>query len=279
MAAVAVLPCGVFLAVFCTRKAFGPALLWGLLGAVIGAGPLIAYNLAYGFPHHSQGDTFSLDLIQGRLKPLLANALPLLLGFNPFLEAGRVAWREPWLLGYLAVLGLVSLGGLGLFMRGLGQRLYPLWLPLMVAGCNLVVLTFSSYGRLLGNTDQRYFLPIYLCLPFAWAWLAQSLAGPKGKRVWPGALAGGRPGRPACELLFHQCLLRLGDVLQPVAATTPTRSPRCGRFMELMRKKGWHYAYSPDSLIPQLCVRRRSGVRKSPGRAPGLRRHQGGRRL
>ena len=159
-----------------------------------------------------------------------------------------MAWREPWLLGYLAVLGLVTLGGLGLFIRGLGQRLYPLWLPLMVAGCNLVVLTFSSYGRLLGNTDQRYFLPIYLCLPFAWAWLAQSLAGPKGKRVWPGlllvaALAGLHVSYYSTNVYCASEMCCTGGGYHA------HQEPEVRRFMELMRKRGWHYAYSPDSLI------------------------------
>ena len=248
MAAVAVLPCGLFLLVFCTRRVFGPALLWGLLGILIGAGPLIAYNITYGFPHHSQGDTFSLDLIQGRLKPLLANALPLLLGFNPFIEAGRVTWQDPRLWGYLAVLSLMALGGMGLLVRGLARRAFPLWLPLMVAGCNLVVLTFSSYGRLLGNTDQRYFLPIYLCLPFAWAWLAQSLAGAKGKMTWLGLLL--VAGLAGMHVSYYASNVYCASEMCCTAGGYHAhQEPQVRRFMALMRERGWHYAYSPDSLI------------------------------
>ena len=248
MAAVVVLPCGLFLALFCTRRAFGSALLWGLIGALIGAGPLIAYNISYGFPHHSQGDTFHLDLIQGRLKPLLANALPLLLGFNPLIEAGKVAWHEPRLWGYLGVFALTALGGLGLFVRGLGRRAFFLWLPLMVAGCNLVVLTFSSYGRLLGNTDQRYFLPIYLCLPFAWAWLAQSLAGSKGARTWLGLLF--VAGLAAVHVSYYATnVYCASEMCCTGGGYHAHQEPQVRRFMELMRQRGWHYAYSPDSLI------------------------------
>ncbi len=180
-----------------------------------GGGALIYFNLTYGFPHGGQGEAFAWALVAGRLKPLFYNALPLLLGFGGFWNHVKAAPAPDWsqFAVYLLVLAALALAVLGVALRGLTRERRFLWLPLMVALANGAVLVFSAYGRLLGNNDQRYFLPVYLCLPFLWAWLAEGL----GRRrtlwgilpSWPGRIhvwlypdnpTAGRPALPGGRL-------------------------------------------------------------------------------
>ncbi len=246
-AAVVVLPCGLFLLFFCLRRVLGWPLLAAALGLALGAGPLIYYNLTYGFPHGGQGEAFAWALVAGRLKPLFYNALPLLLGFGGFWNHVKAAPAPDWsqFAVYLLVLAALALAVLGVALRGLTRERRFLWLPLMVALANGAVLVFSAYGRLLGNNDQRYFLPVYLCLPFLWAWLAEGLG--RRRTLWGIlpmlALAGIHvwlyPDNPYCG----------GDLRCREGGYHLRQEPALKAFAAGMRARGWHAAYTGSGLV------------------------------
>jgi len=174
-AVVVIWACMLFLALTrLARLRLGP-LLSGLAGALLGAGPLIYYNVLHHWKHGEQGQSFSLDYLAPHWRMLWENGLPIALGFNTPAAGGQTAPGSPWFFAYMAVAALLVLGLALLLLRGLRRQESWALLPLLVTLMSLAVLVSAIYGRELYDWDLRYLLPVYLGLPFAWAALAQAL--------------------------------------------------------------------------------------------------------
>jgi hypothetical protein len=109
---------------------------------------------------------FSLRGLGGKVKALLLNAFPILLGFDPlrFSTDSLESWGS-------LLLGGIMMAGVCIFLlvlwtarkdnTGPGGGLFLL-LFLITAGLNL----FTEYGLTsLSSDDPRYLLPLYSCLP------------------------------------------------------------------------------------------------------------------
>ena len=239
-AAVVVLPCGVFLLATRWRQLLGRSLPWVLLGILVGAGPLLYYDFTHGWVHLGQQQAFQGISLDKRPLRLFANALPIVLGIKPFLTADKLDPRPWWAFGvYLTVLGLLSAAAAGLAVEGFRRGRRFLWVPLLVAGTNLLVVMFTIYGRLLYHAEQRYLLPLYLLLPFLWAWLAQEMGR---RRKWPAAVflvgmlavhVGFYASQPICgyHLLCGGC--RYQKCVEPGIKAVVAQ----------FRQRGWHRAY------------------------------------
>ncbi len=189
--AVVILPCAVFVLAACWRSLRPWPLLLALAGGLLGASPLLYYDLTHHFGHLGQAGIFQMERLAPQLHQLLTNALPIVLGFNTPPAGGPVAPGSPWFWPYLLVAALAAAGCGLLLWRGRTRQERGLWLPLLIALTNLGVVTASTYGWELRGYDQRYLMPLYLVLPFAWAALAQALARTGGRE---GGRTGGREG-------------------------------------------------------------------------------------
>ncbi len=167
--------CMLFLALTCLPRLRPLALLSGLAGAILGATPLIYYNLLHQGKHLEQSGSFAWQYLAPHGDMLWKNALPIVLGFNTPAAGGVVAPGSPWFALYLAVAACLAVGMLLLLWRS--RRPEGRWalLPVLVVFMSLAVLVGSIYGREMYDWDLRYLLPLYLGLPFAWAALAQGL--------------------------------------------------------------------------------------------------------
>lgn len=150
--------------------------LSGVIGAAIGAGPLIYYNVLHKWVHSLQAGSFALKHVEPHWEMMWRNALPIALGFNTPAASGVVEQGSPWFALYLMVAGLMILGLLLLVWRGLRSAGRWAILPVLVMLMSVAVLVFAVYGRELNLFDQRYMLPFYLGLPFVWAALAQAFS-------------------------------------------------------------------------------------------------------
>jgi hypothetical protein len=168
--------CMLFLAITSLPRLRPLPLLSGIIGAAIGAGPLINYNALHHWEHSRQSGSFALKYIIPHWEMFWQNALPIALGFNTPAASGPVAPGSPWFALYLAVAGLMVLGILLLIWRGLRTEGRWALLPVLVMLISAAVLVSAIYGRELYDWDQRYMLPFYLGLPFVWAALAQALS-------------------------------------------------------------------------------------------------------
>ncbi len=168
--------CMLFLALTSLPRMKVTSLLSGTLGAILGAGPLIYYNVFHHFEHAQQSGSFALKYIAPHWSLLWKSALPIALGFNPPAAGGEVAPGTLWFAVYLGVAALMVLGLLILTWRSLKPDGRWAMLPVLVVFMSVAVLVCAIYGRELKDWDLRYLLPIYLGLPFVWAALAQALS-------------------------------------------------------------------------------------------------------
>ena len=168
--------CMLFLALTSLTRLRVAPLLSGIFGAVLGAGPLIYYDLFHRFEHAGQGGSFALKYLDPHWSLFWKNALPIVLGFNTPNSGGDVAPGTIWFAVYFGMAALMVLGLLILILRSLKSEGRWALLPLLVVLMSVAVLVGAIYGRELKDWDLRYLLPIYLGLPFVWAALAQVLS-------------------------------------------------------------------------------------------------------
>ena len=159
-----------------SKKYFGLFLLAFLGGSL----PLWLFNLRNRFPILGAGD-LSLTHFAEKIKALLFNGLPILLGFDPQLFKGDPLEQ----IGFFYI-GLVTLSGLVYFVlkgapincRSLswtsaapGKTL--LWLLVMVT---ITLCLITENGRRgLFSDDQRFLLPLYTLIPLLWGLLISRL--------------------------------------------------------------------------------------------------------
>lgn len=172
---VVVLPAALFLLGTGGRRLRPAPLVSVLAGAVLGAAPLIYYDLSRPMTHMGQAELFDLSRSGQYLRDLLLNAWPITLGFNtPTVEGVTAPWSAAFLV-YLAVTAALLLTAWWL-LRGLRwHRGRWAWLPLGVLAVNLGILVATDYGRELKGVDQRYLLPVTLAMPFLWGALGSRL--------------------------------------------------------------------------------------------------------
>jgi hypothetical protein len=185
--AVVVLPSAVFALATRWREIRPLPILAAVAGGLAGGAPLLYFNLTHGFGHAGLLSSFDLAQAWLHLNQFLTNALPIVLGFNTPAAHGHTAPGHPLFWAYLAAAVLVAVGAWLLVRRGFSPERRARWLPVLVALCNVALVLLTSFGWELGNYDQRYLLPLYLCLPFAWAALAQAADG-SGRRRWAAVL-------------------------------------------------------------------------------------------
>lgn len=167
--------CMLFLALTSLTRLRPLPLLSGVIGGIIGAGPLLYYNATHNWVHANQSGSFSMQYVAPHWEMMWQNALPIALGFNTPAAGGVVGPDSPWFALYLAVAALMVLGMLLLLGRVLRPEGRWALLPVLVMLVSVTVLVSAIYGRELYDWDQRYMLPFYLGLPFVWAALAQAL--------------------------------------------------------------------------------------------------------
>lgn len=236
--------CGVFLLLTCLKRLRPLPLAAAALGALLGAGPLIYYNLRHGWEYASQAGLFSWHYLLLHSKLWFYNAFPLVLGFNTPSAKGSVAPGTLLFFLYLLVAAAVIWGAGLLLWRARQRPQRGLLLPVLVIFFLLDVLLDSVYGKELADWDLRYVLPIYLALPFCWAALAQRL------QAWQGWLAyalgaallavnlAGWPG------FWGGFMFTYGDTYRRV------EEPRLRGIIAQMRQAGFTHLYAgePDSL-------------------------------
>ena len=163
-------------------------LLWGLkgrfwgkhlreasVGAVFGLAPLIIFFLVHGRPNLGiipPGERFTfLD----RLALIFFNSLPIVLGLTPPVGTDGLSLQS-WIFPvFLLLLLVLILAAAGLLIRGLASPGKGLLLPLFLVGFNLGAAFLGGRPQDYRFPDQRYFTPLYLALPFFWAFLAERL--------------------------------------------------------------------------------------------------------
>jgi hypothetical protein len=185
---VVVIPCTLFLLAGRLRQLRPLPVLATLAGVILGASPLIYYNLNHGLVHLSQTGVFHSDIVSTNLHELFFMALPTIMGLSTTAALALSTPESVWFWVFLGVLALVIAGAIMLFVKGLDKPSRLAWLPLLTGLTVLIVLTASQYGRQFHKTDQRYLLPLYFLLPFVWAALADVFTK---KKSWPAAALAG----------------------------------------------------------------------------------------
>ncbi len=212
--------------------------LWAAVaGVMLGAGPLLCYELTHNWPHLAQASAFVPGLAAAHLRAFVTNALPLVLGLPTPVACGPVAPGQ-WMYIVAMALGVVGAGGAGaLAMRA--RRDVSALLPVGVGLANIAATIFTVYGVRLSSNALAYLLPlIWLAMPFFWAALA-GLA--RGRWRWVAAgLMGVVVGcsvwgyRYYCRGEFH--------VLRPAEAWVRSE-PRRKALARVLRAAGVGYVY------------------------------------
>lgn len=188
------LPVGIHLGLTLRRRLVGSWVLPAIAGSLIGAYPLLAYNLEQGFATAEAmfGGSWSIREAPDYLYQLSRVSLPILAGLAQASSSQKFFWPSFWAspAGMWEVSLLVTC--LFLLVALLGARRLPALLlgrPEGVAGQNLLVLlallvpavfVVSKFRELV--TEPRYLLPLYSAAPLLavgftpsrrwWRWVA-----------------------------------------------------------------------------------------------------------
>ncbi|MCB2190531.1 MAG: hypothetical protein KQI62_03140 [Deltaproteobacteria bacterium] len=164
--AVVVLPCGLFLIVTGRGKIRISSIPLAIAGMLLGALPLIWYNVSHELIHTNQTSVFQARFVLPSILGLFQNAMPIVLGLDTPAAGGSLATTVyPYSL-YLFILAVVVLGIFSLFKLA-REKWTPIAILLLSIGLlNLMVVVSSAYSKQLFSPDQRYLLSLYLVLPF-----------------------------------------------------------------------------------------------------------------
>lgn len=187
------LPVGFYLLLRLGRRLQGLPLIAGLLGALLGLAPALAYNLQSDWQTFGSlsGDGLTLQTIQDNLHSLANIGLPVMAGLGQatsspplFAESweqwpANWPWAPPLLLGLAAAALLPSFPALlaasrGRAAEGQATAYFCLWVILLTPP----LVSLGRFGELVA--EPRYALPLYSATPvfaFALVRLADSLAG------------------------------------------------------------------------------------------------------
>jgi hypothetical protein len=172
---VGIIACASFILVFCWRKLKPLKVAATVAGAIVGLMPLILFELQRGGEHVGVLNSFSWRFALEHWRPLITNALPIILGFHgPSVQCKVGATSLMW--GpYLILCGMFLFGMVLLIKQGLAKERRHTLLPVMLGLTSIAVVLFSEYGRVLGGFHQTYLFSMYLMLPFAWGAFAGRL--------------------------------------------------------------------------------------------------------
>ena len=180
--------CGVYLLFRIKLRRLLPSWFWLATGGILGALPLVVFALfreAPGVGWVQPGSAYNLT---DRLSAVFFNALPVVLGINPRDPAAGLFPLSFGFVVYLLLLVLLLGASAGLFFQGLRTPRHEALLPVFVLIFSLGAVLAGGRPEEYRTLDQRYFLPLYLGLPFCWGFWADRLRQRKTVLVLLGAL-------------------------------------------------------------------------------------------
>ncbi|KIX13860.1 discoidin domain-containing protein [Dethiosulfatarculus sandiegensis] len=188
LSAQVIAPCALFLAYYGWRnKLLTPAMIAGFVsGALLGAAPLIIYNMNNGWPHLGLSGDLRLgpetkireplsEMFGTYLLAVLRSGLPVMFGvISPNQRFVTPGTLDFWV--YLAVALLAVIGFVGLIMRSRKTEVTLSWLPVAVFAGSVAAVIFTHYGSQVNQARPRYLLWVLFALPFVWAFWGGLLA-------------------------------------------------------------------------------------------------------
>ena len=188
LSAAPIAACGVYLLIRIKFRSLLQSGVWVFAGGIVGAWPLAVFALfreAPGVGWVRPGSAYNLT---DRLSAVFFNALPIVLGINPRDPAAGLFPVSFGFFVYLLLLVLLLGASAGLFIQGLRTPRHEALLPVFVLIFSLGAVLTGGRPEEYRTLDQRYFLPLYLGLPFCWGFWADRLRHQKTLLLLLGAL-------------------------------------------------------------------------------------------
>lgn len=165
-----ILPVGLFIFLENKKIFLSPSFYLCPLMFLIGSSPLWVYNFNHQFPIVGITNPGSASNVWPYLGDLFTNALPILLGFLPPLHQDKFELIGYWLIA--PIYAAAFLYYLYRFRKNLWS-IFVLRLQKSTSGdilififlLNIILHLATNYGSRLSDNDQKYFLPLYSCLP------------------------------------------------------------------------------------------------------------------
>lgn len=165
-----ILPVGLFMFLDNKKIIFNPSFYLCPVMFLIGSSPLWLYNYLHQFPITGIINSGPASNFMPYLRDLFTNALPILLGFLPPLHQDKVD-----LAGYLLI-GPIYAAAVLYYLFRFRKNLRSIFflrlqkstsgdILIFVLGLNVLLHLATNYGSRLSDNDQKYFLPLYSCLP------------------------------------------------------------------------------------------------------------------